>query len=308
MHQVGWEDLSSRVGTVSWGAVLLASGLLLGRFVVWSWRWGLALKEVRAGVSALDTFLAVVAGAAVNLLTSTARILGGLMRARYLARWTGWSFGRATGSVIFDQVAHHVVMTAGTLIGVVSTAYFLERYAVAAVAGALLVGASLGLWVWGRKMGPARADALIELLAARSARGEGPLQRFYSHSREALDLVRELFSEPRVWRKALLLGAVFFFLNVLAQWVIFGALGGSPGILRVLSAVALGTAAGTLLGTPGGVGATEAAMIACYTALGADRLDATAATLLFRALHYLVILVTGIPGLLFLEARSRDQS
>jgi uncharacterized membrane protein YbhN (UPF0104 family) len=51
------------------------------------------------------------------------------------------------------------------------------------------------------------------------------------------------------------------------------------------------------------VGASEAAMIAVFVALGVDRLDATAATLLYRGLHYLVVLGLGAPALVWLEGR-----
>jgi hypothetical protein len=44
-------------------------------------------------------------------------------------------------------------------------------------------------------------------------------------------------------------------------------------------------------------------MIASFAALGVDRLDATAASLLYRALHFAVTLGLGAPCLLWLEAR-----
>jgi uncharacterized membrane protein YbhN (UPF0104 family) len=62
-----------------------------------------------------------------------------------------------------------------------------------------------------------------------------------------------------------------------------------------------------LTGTPGGLGTTEAAMVASFTAMGMDRVDAAAGTLLYRALHYVSILGLGVPALLALELKPRSE-
>jgi uncharacterized membrane protein YbhN (UPF0104 family) len=72
-------------------------------------------------------------------------------------------------------------------------------------------------------------------------------------------------------------------------------------MLTVAITVALGAAAGQLTGTPGGAATTEAAMIACFVALGVDRVEAVAATLLYRGLHYGLIMILGVPALLYFE-------
>jgi len=75
------------------------------------------------------------------------------------------------------------------------------------------------------------------------------------------------------------------------------------GILLILAGVALGNAAGMLTGTPGGLGTTEAAMVGSFVAMGMNREDALAGTLLYRGLHYVSILGIGLPALLFLELK-----
>jgi uncharacterized membrane protein YbhN (UPF0104 family) len=42
-------------------------------------------------------------------------------------------------------------------------------------------------------------------------------------------------------------------------------------------------------------------MIACFVALGVGRVDAVAATLLYRGLHYGLIMILGLPALLYFE-------
>jgi hypothetical protein len=44
-------------------------------------------------------------------------------------------------------------------------------------------------------------------------------------------------------------------------------------------------------------------MVASFAALGVDRVDAAAGTLLFRGLHYATVLGLGLPALVLLEFR-----
>jgi uncharacterized membrane protein YbhN (UPF0104 family) len=48
-------------------------------------------------------------------------------------------------------------------------------------------------------------------------------------------------------------------------------------------------------------------MVASFTAMGMDRVDAAAGTLLYRALHYVSILGLGVPALLALELKPRSE-
>jgi uncharacterized protein (TIRG00374 family) len=98
-----------------------------------------------------------------------------------------------------------------------------------------------------------------------------------------------------------ILGTALFVLNVAAQWLIFSSLGSDVGLLTVAVTVALGIGAGVLTGTPGGVATTEAAMVALYVALGMERVDAAAGVLLYRGLHYVLVLLLGLPSLAFCE-------
>ena len=94
-----------------------------------------------------------------------------------------------------------------------------------------------------------------------------------------------------------------FFVNAAAQWVMFLAMGVPADPFVVIAVVALGTAAGTLTGTPGGIGTTEVAMMASYKLFGVDEILAAAGILLYRGLHYAAVLALGLPALAFLEWR-----
>ena len=103
---------------------------------------------------------------------------------------------------------------------------------------------------------------------------------------------------------AAVLGVIYFLVNATAQWAMFVAIGAPVNPFVVLAVVAVGTAAGTLSGAPGGLGATELAMMASFKALGVDEVTAAAGTLLYRGLHYASVLAIGLPALGLLEWRS----
>lgn len=306
--EVGSSSIASRLAAANRAALVIAFLLLAARFVAWDLRWRTALRRIAAPMREGRTFLALTASALINLVTPTARLLGGFMRARYMARSENGSYGFWLGSVLFDQVAHQVVMVASGVVALGVTAVVVGRPEVAVGIFSVLAGVTALLWRWGRRRGSAGVDAVARFCAGRAARADGRMQRFFSHGQEAAEVFRRLAADAALRREVVLLGLLFVVLNVFAQWTVFLALGTSPDLWIVAVAVLVGTGAGMLFGTPGGVGATEAAMIACYAIFGVAQLPATAATLLYRGLHYAVVLATGLPAFVYLELRTAPRS
>lgn len=299
---IRWGDLAARLATASWPLIALAVAFLLARYSVWDWRFRLAARRVVGRTpSPVLGFFVLLASAALNLITPSARLIGGLMRARYFARWTERSFGLLYGVVIYDQATHHVVMTLCTWIVLIPTALVLGYERFALLAASVLLAVALGIWLWTRRRGRSGENPLLALLARRAERQEGRLGRFYAHGHEAAGTFVRLAALPRLRWQALGTGVLFFTVNSFAQWLLFLAIGERVALLLVVAVVALGAAAGMLTGTPGGLGTTEAAMVAGFVAVGVDRVDAGAGTLLFRGLHYAVVLAVGLPALAVLE-------
>ena len=300
---IDWNTLSSRLADARRGYLALGVALLLARFWAWDWRFRLAVQRaVGHKPRPVLGYFVLMASAALNLITPSARLIGGLMRARYFARSTARSFGLLYGVVLYDQIAHHAVMTTATWVAVIATAFVLGRDALGAGALAALLVVLVLIAVWSRR-GSNESNPLVRLLALRAEKAEGRMQRFYAHGHEAAGVFTRLLGQGRLHGQAGLIGALYVVLNVGAQWLIFLALGEGVSPLVVFSGVSLGMAAGTLTGTPGGLGTTEAAMVASFAALGMDRVDAAAGTLLYRGLHYACVLAIGLPALLLLEWR-----
>jgi uncharacterized protein (TIRG00374 family) len=103
-------------------------------------------------------------------------------------------------------------------------------------------------------------------------------------------------------------GILIFALNVAAQSLVFESLGTHVPAAAVTAAVALGLAAGLLTGTPGGVATTEAAMVGLYVILGISDVEATAGVLLYRGMHYLLVLTLGVPSLFYCGGQTRRRA
>lgn len=302
---IAWADLTERLRAADPRFVGLAVIALLGRYPLWAWRWRQAVARLGPGPGGGPLLAMTVGSMLVNHLTPAARVLGGVLRGRYLAAAGGGSLGRAYGSVLFDQLAHQAAMIGMMVAGLLAAALVVGRRSTAAlVVAAVLAVAFLALWLRRRSSGD-QTGGLARLAGYLASRGGGEtrVRRAFSHGREAVEALGELLEDGRLVARALSLGIGYALLNALAQWALFLAIGSRPNFAVVLAAVSLGVAAGSIAGTPGGLGATEAAIIASFVAFGVDRLDATAATLLYRGLHYVVVLAGGAPALLWLEAR-----
>lgn len=130
------------------------------------------------------------------------------------------------------------------------------------VAGMLLPAALL----WGRR-------------AVRSAAVGRAVQGFTDLCRRPRDLVVTLGASAAT---TLVLGLAFA-LSVLA---VPGADAGPADVLALLAAYLVGAAAGAAIPAPGGVGSTEAALVAALAALGIAAGPALHAVLLFRAITF----------------------
>jgi uncharacterized protein (TIRG00374 family) len=301
-----WAELAARLSGTSWPLAAAAVFFLVLRFELWDLRFRIAARRA-AGTrvpGAVFGFSALLASAALNLLTPAARVLGGPLRARSFARACRRSFGLFYGAVLYDQLAHQSVITLLTGLALLVTAISRGYVALGFSGLGVLLGALAGLALWSRRWrGHLAENPLVRFLARRAEHAQGGLQRVYAHGHEAAGSFVRLLGDPGMALWAITLGTTLFLANAVAQWLIFRALGQEVGMLPVVTVVALGNTAGMLAGTPGGVGTTEAAMVAAYVALGVDRASAGAATLLFRGLHYALVVAVGLPALAWLEAR-----
>jgi uncharacterized protein (TIRG00374 family) len=299
---IRWSDLAGRLEHASWWFLTPGLALMLGRYFLWDLRFRLASQAaVHRSPRARLGFTVLLASAALNLITPSARLIGGLMRARYFTRDLRLPFGVVYGVVLYDQVAHHTVMSTCTWIAVIVAAPLFGHGWFGVAAAVALAAVVTVIAVWTRRSPNFMANPLVRFLARGAEKTESRMQHLYAHGHEAVGVFVRLLGHGRLHGRAAVLGLCFFITNLVSQWCVFRALGIDVPVLEIFAGVALGNAAGMLTGTPGGLGTTEAAMVGSFVAMGMTRENAVAGTLLYRGLHYVSILGFGLPALLLLE-------
>ncbi len=299
------EELAERIGNAQPSLLALGAAALIGRWAAWQSRWGVNLTAAGHRVPTLERGAALLAAVFVNHVAL--RFFGIVFRARYLAARTGRAFATHLAVVLVDQATHHGATGIYTLLCGSYVAFRLGWRLIGFGLLALLILALVALPLILSQHH--RARALAGWLAQRAERkqhGAGVLEG----SAELPRLFGDLLAQPR--RVARCFGLTFLLIgaNVFGQWLLFRALGIELPLVLVAAVTGLGTLAGTISGLPGGLGPMEVALVSGYELLGVGRADALAGVLLFRGLHYLLVLALGLPAFLALElggnGRTRD--
>ncbi len=293
-----WRLLGLRMRDAEPRLAAATGALLVVRLVSWHFRWSLILDRAGDSTPGARRLAILLASIMTNHVLPSMRLAGGLLRARYVARGS-LGFGQAYATVLFDTAMHHATSGIFTWLTLVGATWVLGYRLPAA--GLLAAGAAIVAYVAGRLQ---RDDPLDGAVARYLRRLQQPGHRLGSlvgRGRGLVAMTRRLFGIRPLWWRLPLYSAVWMAASVGAQWTLFVALDVPVGFWTAGAAIGLGVLATVLTQTPGGIGATEAAMVAAYTAFGIDQVDALAGTLLYRGIHYVLVLGLGVPALLYCE-------
>lgn len=314
-QKLPWRELGLRLTEAYPALLLLAIVTLFLRFASVVIRWSLALEEVGSpGANGSSgaigplwrRFFILLASVFLNHVTPSARILGGLLRARYQARYQKREFSTIYGTVLFDQVIQQSFTTLMTVLSTLAFTWMQHRMGWLTIEISILLVITLGVVLWLRHRHPSDEQPSIARIIRRKAQSQKA--RFKSLVLGTSEVVRTfafLFKDKLLRTRMALLALAYVALTCSAQWLVFMALGIEISPLIVIVTISLGTAAGALSGSPGGIATTEAAMVGTYILLGVTEIDAAAATFLFRGLHYALVLSMGLPSLIYFELRHR---
>ncbi len=295
-------DLEGRINDLGWGMLSLAVGALLVRLALWDWRWRRGIAAFHLETTMTRTLPALLGGMLVNHVTPTARLAGGLFRARHGVPRSQAGASTVLGTVLFDQLLHQVVSISATMLALAVMAAVLRRWVLFSVAlGVLLVAVVVVVWRprSGRRTG---VGVLIRGLVDRIGRRPRG-SRLVEGGRQSIRVLRQLLKRRRLVVGNLMLAvSMVLLLAGSVEWIAAALAVSWPWWWCIL-AVALGTTAGGLLGTPGGVGGVEAGMVLTLTLLGAIEADAVVVTVLFRGVHYALVIGLGLGSLLLCEWR-----
>jgi uncharacterized protein (TIRG00374 family) len=310
--EVDWKLLGDRMRTARVELVVLTTALLFARLLSWHFRWGATLARTEDRTSPVRRFTILLGSVLANHVLPSMRVAGGLLRARYLARMSPLTFGQSYATVLFDTAVHHATSGVFTWATMVGASWVLGYRWVGA--GLLLAGGVVMVLVASRLSRRDPVEGAVSRYLRRLREPGGRLHQLAHRGRGLAEMLRHLAGERVLWWQVPLLSVVWMTSSVAAQWVLFIALDVPVGFWTAAASVGLGVIATVLTQTPGGIGSTEAAMVAAYTAFGIDQVDALAGTLLFRGIHYALVLGLGAPSLLYCEllhsraSASRDRA
>ena len=300
LSALSWDQVGERLLLADPVWVGVSVLFLLARFATWDQRWRLALARADSLPTRLRSFFALQAAVLVNHVTPAARVLGGLVRARYVERGVDQTFGHVYGAVLFDVVAHQVMIVIVTGLSGLGLLW-ISGHEIIALSGLVLMLLLAAGGTYLAAVPAGRTERLGEWVAARSRRRSRGVGIVMSQGGEAVRVLGTLFRRPRLRRWAVLLGLLLFLFQASAQTAVYRSLGLQVSFVAVFVAVAIGNVSGGISGIPGGLGAAEAGMIFSYQLLGVTGVEAVAGTLLFRGLHYATVAALGVPAVVAFE-------
>lgn len=286
-----WADVGrvgEALGTFRWSAAALACLLAAGNYAVRFGRWEYYLRVLGIRVRAGDSLAVFLAGFA---LTVTPGKLGEAVKAFLLRASHRIPIARTAPIVIAERVTDLVALLLLALVGVFS--FDVDRRFL--VVGAALVAAGLAV---------VSIDPLARL-AIRAAGHVPGVRRFAPRLAEFHRSTATLLA-PGPLVVAAALSTTSWFLECLAFWaVVRGFPGATLGLRAATFIYAATTVAGALSFLPGGLGITEAGMLALVLRLGSGitRGSAAAATFVTRACTLWFAVAIGVPALVLYSRR-----
>ena len=279
---VGYGDFGGtidEIGNLPISYLLAGLGLALSNYLLRFLRWAFYLKvlkiEAPVGISAL-VFLS---GLAMSITPGKA---GELVKCYLLNSKTQVPVSRSAPVVVMERLTDVISVI---ILGL--TGFVLLPVPVIVVLAVALVVSVIGL---------------MFALSRHALRLTGlPILSKWS---ELLKDSQEGFKElaaPRVMVVGVAIGAVAWFAEGLALWVILRGIGSEIDLVRALPIYAAATLVGAVTALPGGLVGTEGSMLAFLQQSGVTRAGASAGTVLIRLVTLWFAVLVGLLALLALR-------
>lgn len=287
----GADEVWRALKLVGIGGVLLALALSLVNYGLRFTRWQLYLRTLGHVVPALASLHIYVAGFA---LTTTPGKAGEALRGVLLKR-RRVPYPDSFAAFVSERLSDLIAVVLLSLLGLTLVAQ--GTWLIAAGAGVIL--AALGILSWRRP--------LVWLQAVSDRPGQRLLRTLHH-------VATILLQARRCHRPGLLAGATALALmawsaEALAFWWILNAMGFEANFAFAAFVFALAMLAGALSFLPGGLGGTEAVMVALLLWADMPPADAVAATMLIRFTTLWFAVILGLVALATNpEARGHEQA
>jgi len=281
-------EVGAALGQFQWSAALVAAALAAGNYGVRWVRWEYYLRRLGIRIETRDSVLVFLAGFA---LTVTPGKLGEAVKALLLRESHGIPAARTAPIVVAERITDLIALLVLALVGVFT--FEIDRRFLAA--GAIAVG--LGLAVIGSEALASRLFTMAERVSA-TARFVPKLREFHASA--------TILLKPGPLVVTTALSVASWFLECLAFWTVVRGFPGAGLSLQAGTFIyAAMTVAGALSFLPGGLGVTEAGMLALLGTLGTGigRGTAAAATFVTRACTLWFAVAIGVAALVIYSRR-----
>ena len=246
--------------------LLVMLGLSLTNYLLRAWRWQLFANGLGVRVPWGRNLLYFVAGFA---LTATPGKAGEGLRLWLIERGHGYGYERTTPMFVGDRLSDMAAILLLCLAGVGAFTAYAELTVIAA--GLLLL---LCLPLMRPKILLWATNKLFGLFGRRAP-------RLFARVRAAIRDTARLFTF-RLFGLGLVAALIGWFAEAMAFHQLLAALGADVTVQQAMFVFTFAMIAGTVAMLPGGLGGTEAVMLALLSALGVDLQVAVAATALIR--------------------------
>lgn len=261
----GGDEVLQQIRRISAWALFSLLALSLLNYALRALRWHLFSRHLGLPVPFRRSGLYYFAGFAA---TTTPGKIGEGLRLWFLERADGCRYERTAALLLGDRFSDLTATVLLCLLGISSFASHLWTTVVLAI----LIGALIGLFM--------RPAALVWLLTL----GYGWAKRWprlFARLRVALRQTARLFA-PRIYAAALVLATIGWFAEGLALYWLLTLLGADVSLREAVFVLAFAMIVGGLSMMPGGLGGTEATMVALLLALDVGADVAIAATAVIR--------------------------
>ena len=272
-------DTVEEIGDLSILYLVAGLGLALANYLLRFLRWAFYLKVLAIESPVVISALVFLSGLAMSITPGKA---GELVKCYLLNSKTGVPVSRSAPVVVMERLADVISVI---ILGL--TGFVLLPVPVIVILAVALLATVVGLM-----FAVSRQASYITNLPILSRWSE-----LLQGSHEGF---KELVS-PRVMVVGVVIGAVAWFAEGLALWVILKGIGSDIDLVRALPIYAVATLVGAVTTLPGGLVGTEGSMLAFLQQSGVTRAGASAGTVLTRLVTLWFAVLVGLLALLALR-------
>ena len=279
---VGYGDFSrtiGEIGSLPMRHLFVGLGLAFSNFLLRFLRWAFYLKVLRIEAPVGISGLVFLSGLAMSITPGKA---GELVKCYLLNGKIGVPVSRSAPVVVMERITDVISVIILGLTGFV----LLPGPVIVVLAVALVVTMAGSMFAVSRQ-----AFRLTRMPM---------LSRWSELLQDSQEGFKEL-AAPRVMVVAVVIGALAWFAEGLALWVILKGIGSDIDLVRALPIYAAATLVGAVTALPGGLVGTEGSMLAFLQQSGVTRAGASAGTVLIRLVTLWFAVLVGLLALLALR-------